>query len=207
MTSSGSWPAGSSTKRRVRSGVMWGRARRAARIAAFWPALSPSKQRIGEGSRRHMPLELGLGDRGAVGRDDLGDAGAVEGDHVHIAFDDDQAPGGAAGGAGAVDVVERAALVEERRVGGIEIFGLAVAEDPAAEADHPSARVADREHQPAAETVVAVLAAFFGLDEHAGFDRACLRRAFRARASARCGCRARGRGRSAATSPRRCRGA
>ena len=63
------------------------------------------------------PLELRLGDRGAVGRDDFGDAGAVERDHVHIAFDDDQPLGGAAGGAGAVDVVERAALVEERRVG------------------------------------------------------------------------------------------
>ena len=72
-----------------------------------------------EDRRRVEPphaLELGLGDRGAVGRDDLGDAGAVEGDDVHIAFDDDQALGGAAGGAGAVEVVERAALVEERRV-------------------------------------------------------------------------------------------
>ena len=63
-----------------------------------------------------MPLELRLGQRGAVGRDDLGYAGAVERDHVHIALDHDQALGGAAGGPGAVEVVERAALVEERRV-------------------------------------------------------------------------------------------
>ena len=35
-------------------GARWGRARRAARIAALRPALSPSKQRIGAGSSRHM---------------------------------------------------------------------------------------------------------------------------------------------------------
>ena len=124
------------------------------------------------------PLELRLGDRGAVGRDGLGDAGAVEGDHVHIAFDHDQPLGGAARGAGAVDVVERAALVEERRVGGVEVFGLALAEDAAAEGDDPAARVADRDHQPAAEAVVAVLARLLGLDEHAGLDELVLAELF-----------------------------
>ena len=90
-----------------------------------------------EDRRRVEPphaLELGLGDRRAVGRDGFGDTGAVEGDDVHIAFDHDQPPGGAAGGAGAVEIVERAALVEERRLRGVEIFGLAGAEDAAAEA-------------------------------------------------------------------------
>ena len=33
-----------------------------------------------------------------------------------------------------------------------------------------AARVADRDHQPAAKAVVAVLRAFFGLDEHARLD-------------------------------------
>ena len=107
------------------------RARRGSRPSC--PALSPSKHRIGDGIEPPHPLELRFGERGAVGRDDLGDAGAVERDHVHIALDHDQPLGGAAGGAGAVEVVERPALVEERRVGGVEIFGLAVAEDPAAE--------------------------------------------------------------------------
>ena len=111
--------------------------------------------------------------RGAVGGDHLRDAGAVEGDDVHIAFDHDQPLGGAARGAGAVDVVERAALVEERGVGRVEIFGLAVAEDAPAEGDDPAARVADRDHQAAAEAVVAV-AAFFGLDQHAGLDELVL---------------------------------
>ena len=106
----------------------------AARIAALRPALSPSKHRIGEGSSRHIRSSWASVTRGAVGRDHFGDAGAVERDHVHIAFDDDQPLGGAAGGRGAVDVVECAALVEERRVGGVEVFGLAVAEDAPAEA-------------------------------------------------------------------------
>ena len=43
-------------------------------------------------------LQLGFGDGRAVGRDDLGDTGPVEGDDVHIAFDHDQAPRLPAGG-------------------------------------------------------------------------------------------------------------
>ena len=42
--------------------------------------------------------------------------------------------------------------------GRIQIFGLAGAEDPPAKGDHPPARIADREHQPAAEAVVGLLA-------------------------------------------------
>ena len=51
----GSWPAGSATNRSVRSGASWGRARIAARTAAFCPAASPSKQQIGCPSSRHIP--------------------------------------------------------------------------------------------------------------------------------------------------------
>ena len=98
-----------------------------------------------------------------------GDPGPLAGDGVHIAFDDDQPARRAGGGACEIEIVEGAALVEERGVGGVEIFGLAGAEDPPAEADHPAARVADRDHQPAAEAVEG-LAALFRLDQHAGFD-------------------------------------
>ncbi len=100
------------------------------------------------------PLELGLGDRGAERGDDLADPRRVERDHVHLALDHDQALRGAAGGAGEVEVEQGAALVEQRRVGGVEIFGLAGAEDAAAESDHPAALVLDRIGQPAAEAVV-----------------------------------------------------
>ena len=127
-----------------------------------------------------MPLELRLGERGAVGRDDFGDAGAIERDDVHIAFDDDQPLGGAARGSGAVEIVERAALVEEGVSGRVEIFRLAVAKDPPAEPDDSAARVADRDHQPSAEPVVAFLPALLGLDQHAGFDQLVLAELVRA---------------------------
>ena len=83
--------------------------------------LAPGRVTVEAQDRRGIEpphaLELRLGDRGAVGGDNLGDARPVEPDHVHIAFDNDQALRGAARGACAVDVVERSPLVEERRVG------------------------------------------------------------------------------------------
>ena len=51
--SSGSWPSGSSAKRRLFPGSRCGSARSAARHAAFCPALSPSKQRIGSSAIFH----------------------------------------------------------------------------------------------------------------------------------------------------------
>ena len=173
-TSSGSWPAGSSTKRRVRSGrdVGEGAKRGADRGLAAGAVAVEAEDR-----RRIEPphaLELGFGDRGAVGRDDFGDAGAVEGDHVHIAFHHDQPLGGAAGGSGAIDVVESPALVEERRVGRIQVLRLACPEDAPAECDDPAPRVADRDHQPSTEAVVAVLVRLLGLDQHPGLDQLVL---------------------------------
>ena len=57
-----------------------------------------------EAEDRHVgeppqPLELRLGQRGAVRRDRLVDPGLGERDHVHIALDDDQPAGLAAAGA------------------------------------------------------------------------------------------------------------
>src|SRR5580704_1949589 len=51
--SSGSCPSGSSANRRLLPGFRCGSARSAARHAAFWPALSPSKQRIGSSAIFH----------------------------------------------------------------------------------------------------------------------------------------------------------
>ena len=118
------------------------------------------------------PFELCFGHRGAVGRDRFRDPGAVERDHIHVALDHDQPFRGAAGGRGAIDVVEGAALVEERRIGRVEVFRLARAEDPPAERDDPAARIADRDHQPAAEAVVALT--LLGLNQHAGLDQPVL---------------------------------
>src|SRR3546814_16796815 len=79
-------------------------------------------------------------------------------DLVHIAFDHEHAAGLAGSGRGAIEIVERAALVEQRGFGRIQIFGLAVADDAAAESDHAAARVADRDHQAAAEAIIEFLA-------------------------------------------------
>ena len=146
----------------------------AARIAAFLPGIVAVEAEDRRRIEAPQPLELRFGQCGAVGRDDFGNAGAVERDHVHIAFDHDQPPGSAAGRAGAVEIVERAALVEEDGLRRVQIFWLARAEDAAAEADHAAARIADRDHQPPAEAVVAVLPALLGLDQHAGFDQLVL---------------------------------
>src|SRR3546814_15018729 len=71
-------------------------------------------------------------------------------------------------GARPVEIVERAALVEQRGVGRVQIFGLAIAEDASPEGDHPPARVADRDHQPAAETVVGLF--LVARDQHPRFE-------------------------------------
>src|SRR5690606_24141000 len=61
------------------------------------------------------------------------------------------------------------ALLEQGRLGGVQVFGLGVAEGPAAEADHLAFGVADGEDQPAAEAVVP--AARLALDRQAsGLD-------------------------------------
>jgi len=121
-----------------------------------------------------QPLELAFGKRSPVGRDHFGYAGAVERDHVHVPFDDDQPFRGAAGRPGAVEVVKRPPFVEEDSLRGIQVLGLAFAEDPPAEADDSAARVADRDHQPPAEAVVAFLLSLLGLDQHPGVDELVL---------------------------------
>src|SRR5207237_6160762 len=53
-----------------------------------------------------------------------------------------------------VEPIELAALLEERRLGRIEVLGLAFADDAAAESDHVAARVEDRKHDALAKAVV-----------------------------------------------------
>ena len=168
--SSGSWPGGNSTKRkcaRVRSAE----GAKPAQIAALRPALSPSKHRIGAGSSRHIRSSWASVTAVPLGATTC-NSGAVERDDVHIAFDDDQAPGGTARGPAGRDC---RACGPCRRAGcrGIEIFGLALAEDAPAKSDHPGPCIADRDHQAAAEAVVAVVA-FVWLDQHAGLDELLL---------------------------------
>ena len=116
-----------------------------------------------------QPFELMLGHRGAERRHRLAETGLGEGDHVHIALDRNDPPGLACRGLGAIQIVERAPLVEERRLGGIEIFRLALADDAPAKGDGPASHVADRDHQSAAEPIVRVL--LLHRDQQAGLDQ------------------------------------
>jgi hypothetical protein len=60
-------------------------------------------------------LDLMLGERGAERRDAFVDARlSRQRDHVHIALDHDHPPGAARRGESLVDIVERAAFVEQR---------------------------------------------------------------------------------------------
>ncbi len=95
-----------------------------------------------------------LGERGAERCDAFAKARLGERDHVHIAFDHHHAPALARGGRGKVQVVERPSLVKQGRIGRVQIFGLARAEDAPPECDDAPARIADRDHDPAAEPVV-----------------------------------------------------
>ena len=117
--------------------------------------------------------QLGLGDRRAERRHGVGEAGLGERDHVHVALGDDHRAALADRCPGERQAVQQLALVEQRRVGGVQILGPRLAERAAAEADDPAAPVVDREHHPVAEAVEA-RAAVLGLDQEARLDRAGL---------------------------------
>jgi hypothetical protein len=70
-------------------GFICGSARSAARLAARMPAPSPSKQSTGCGVILPQQLELVFGERRAERRHGILDAGLMQRDHVHIAFDGD----------------------------------------------------------------------------------------------------------------------
>ena len=103
--------------------------------------------------------ELGLGDRGSERRDGVLDPGLGKGDHVHVALGHHEGAGLGRGGARRGEVVERAALVEERGLGRVQVLRLLPGGDRSgAEGDRPAAAVADREHDPVAEAVVGAAA-------------------------------------------------
>ncbi len=89
-----------------------------------------------------------------------------ERDDVHVTLDDDDARGVSYRVARLEQPVELAALGKDRRLGGIQVLGLAAVEHASAEADDAPARVVDREHDPVAEAVVALAAV--ALDHESG---------------------------------------
>ena len=92
---------------------------------------------------------------GPQGRHGIANTVLGEHDHIHIAFNDDDAVGRADGIACLEQAVELAAFREQRSLGRVEVLRLALAHHPAAESDHLTARIADREHDAVAKPVVA----------------------------------------------------
>ncbi len=123
--------------------------------------------------RDHRPqlFDLRLGKRCSKRRDSFSETGLGERDHIHIALDHDDTPGLACGGCRLVEIVERSALVEERRLGGVQIFWFAAVQNAPTKGDHPAALVCNGDHDPAPEPVVAFAALVLRGDQHAGFDQ------------------------------------
>ena len=124
-TSSGSWPGGISAKRSERPGPSSGSARSISRWAAARPAASPSSATTGSGASFQSAASWCLGDRGAErrprrGRGRPGRARSRPCSPRRRST----VPALRGGGAGGADVVERAALVEERRVGRVQVLRL-----------------------------------------------------------------------------------
>ena len=81
----------------------------------------------------------------------------MQGEHVEVPLHDDGGAGPANGVQRGVQAVERLFLVEERRLGRVDVLavlGVGV-EQPPAEADHTLLAIDHRQHHPVAEEVVA----------------------------------------------------
>ena len=122
--------------------------------------------------------DLIFGQRGPQGGDGIRQSGLGQRDHVCIALGDDDRAGLARCLARHGEVVQAAPLVEERRLGGVEIFRLAVPQDTPAKRDHPAAAVIDRKDHPVEEIVPRVAPAFRQFDEP-GLDQLILAHAAR----------------------------
>ena len=107
---------------------------------------------------------------GAQGGHRVGETQLRQGHHVHIAFGDQHKACGVQRFAGFKQAIQLAALVEHRGFGRVQVFGCALAHDAAAKTNAFAFDVADREHHPIAEPVVA-LAVFFVDDHQAAFGQ------------------------------------
>ena len=110
---------------------------------------------IGKDHIFHIAADQGRLSRGkgsTEGGDGLAETGLMHGNDIHIAFAYDKASGPAA--FGQVETVQVTALVKDRRIIGIQIFGFAISHHTAAETDDPAVGVLDGKHDPVEETVM-----------------------------------------------------
>ncbi len=125
---SGSSPGGRVAKRRLRPGCSNGRARckRTQGGALAGRVAVEAQHRLGRQAPQFLHLRLGQG--GAERRYRGAKPGTVQRDHVHIAFDDDDRRGlvviAAEIAARRRPGVKHPALLEDRRIGRVEVFRL-----------------------------------------------------------------------------------
>ena len=118
--------------------------------------------------------DLVFGQGRAQGRDGVLEPGPDEGDDVHVALGDDEGALLARRRRRLGQAVQHPALVEERGLRGVEVLGLAGAEDSSAEGDDPPALVGDGEHDAPAEAVIGRAGVVVGPDQKAGGDQQVL---------------------------------
>src|ERR1051325_849845 len=99
------------------------------------------------------------GERGAERRNDVADAELRERDNVEITLDEDHTVLFPDRLLGLKQPVNGRVLAEERRLGGVQVLGHALAQHPAAEADNFSRGIGDRKHDPAEKLLAVALAA------------------------------------------------
>ena len=109
---------------------------------------------------RQLPelAQLALGERRPHRRDDGLDPGLAERDHVRVPLDDDGAVLLRDRRPGEVEAVEDVRLAEELALGRVDVLAaqrVVLVHLPGLEADHPAARVGEREHEAALEVVQA----------------------------------------------------
>ena len=101
----------------------------------------------------------------------------MRGDDIHVAFDDHHLLLLANGAVGQVEAIDHVRFVKELRLRCVQIFGDAVVEHAAAEANHATLPVADREDQPPAEHIVGRIALLVPFDQP-GFQQQVKAEAF-----------------------------
>ena len=127
-----------------------------ARSIASWPERSASKASTTSRARRASSPTCSSVSAVPIEATAFRKPGLVQGEHVRVALHHDHAalPCVACGRA-QVEAEQRAALAVDRALGGVDVLRLlVVAHRARAEAEHPPAGVAQREHDPRPEAVV-----------------------------------------------------
>jgi hypothetical protein len=161
--SSGSTPAGSRAMRAstmpasTNSGIAF--------CPARWPAASPSNTTTTVFASRPSTPICSSGQRRPHRRHRLLDPGLVQREDVEVPLDDDRGAGPPDGVERGVQAVERLLLVEQRRLGRVDVLAVLDLgiQHAAAEADHALLPIDHRQHHAVAEKVVA--AALVDADE------------------------------------------